>query len=368
VELSSRYTLPMLRFVLRRLLLSIPVLFGIIFAVFALARLLPGDPCIVALGERANPAACADFRVRYGLDEPIPVQFGIYLSDLAKGDLGTSIRFGRPVSEMLIERMPVTIELTLMALLFAVLLGIPLGVLAASRRNSIFDVATMIGANIGVSVPVFVLGLFLVFLFGVALRGTPFALPPGGRLSSGVELVPLAQTWGMTGLTGPLRGALDFISNMAIVNSILTGRWGVLADALRHLLLPMIALGTIPLSIIARMTRSSLLDVLGQDYVRTARAKGLSERLVVMRHALRNAILPVVTIIGLSLGGLLSGAVLTESIFGLTGVGRTVADAVLGRDYVVVQGLTLVIAVIYVVVNLIVDVSYGFLDPRIRLS
>jgi peptide/nickel transport system permease protein len=358
----------MLRFVLRRLLLSVPVLFGIIFAVFALARILPGDPCVVALGERATPAACADFRVRYGLDEPITTQFGIYLSDLSKGDLGTSIRFGRPVSEMLIERMPVTLELTLLALLFAVVLGVPLGVLAAAKRNSAFDVTTMIGANIGVSVPVFVLGLFLIFLFGVVLRGTPFALPPGGRLSSGVELIPLAERWGMTDLTGPLRGVLDFVSNMAIVNSLITGQWGTLGDALRHLVLPMIALGTIPLSIIARMTRSSLLDVLGQDYVRTARAKGLAERIVVMRHGLRNAILPVVTIIGLSLGGLLSGAVLTESIFGLTGVGRTVADAVLGRDYVVVQGLTLVIAVIYVVVNLIVDVSYGFLDPRIRLS
>lgn len=358
----------MLRFVVRRLLLTIPVLFGIVFVVFALARVLPGDPCVAALQERANPTTCAAFNARYGLDEPITTQFWIYLTDLSKGDLGESIQQGRPVSEILIERLPVTIELTLFALTLATLLGIVLGVISASRRNSAVDVGTMIGANIGVSTPVFVLGLILIWIFAVLLKDSPIVLPPGGRMTAGVNVTPLAESWGLTELTGPLRAVVDFFSNMFVVNSLITGQWGPLGDALRHLILPAVALGTIPLSIIARMTRSSLLDVLGQDYVRTARAKGLAERAVVLRHGLRNAILPVVTVIGLSLGGLLAGAVLTESIFGLSGIGKMITDGVTGRDYAVVQGLTLVTAVIYVLVNLVVDISYAFLDPRIRLQ
>lgn len=358
----------MLRFVVRRLLLTIPVLFGIVFVVFAIARLLPGDPCVAALQERADAATCEIFNARYGLDEPITTQFWIYLTDLSHGDLGDSIQQGRPVSEILIERLPVTIELTLFALTLASILGITLGVVSASRRNSAVDVGTMVGANIGVSTPVFVLGLILIWIFAVLLKGSPFVLPPGGRMTAGVTVVPLAETWGLTDLTGPLRSVVDFFSNMFVVNALITGQWGPLGDALRHLILPAVALGTIPLSIIARMTRSSLLDVLGQDYVRTARAKGLGERAVVLRHGLRNAILPVVTVIGLSLGGLLAGAVLTESIFGLSGIGKMITDGVTGRDYAIVQGLTLVTAVIYVVVNLIVDISYAFLDPRIRLQ
>ncbi len=358
----------MLRFVLRRLLLTIPVLFGIVFVVFALARLLPGDPCVAALQERANPATCATFNARYGLDQPIPAQFWIYLTDLGHGNLGDSISQGRAVSDILIERLPVTIELTLFALTLATVLGITLGVISASRRNSAADVGTMVGANIGVSTPVFVLGLILIWIFAVLLKGTPFALPPGGRLTAGLTVLPLTESWGLTGLEGPLRSVVDFVSNMYVVNSLITGQWGALGDALRHLILPAVALATIPLSIIARMTRSSLLDVLGQDYVRTARAKGLAERRVILRHGLRNAILPVVTVIGLSLGGLLAGAVLTESIFGLSGIGKMITEGVTSRDYAVVQGLTLVTAVIYVTVNLVVDVSYAFLDPRIRLQ
>jgi peptide/nickel transport system permease protein len=358
----------MLRFILRRLLLTIPVLFGIVFVVFALARVLPGDPCVAALQERATPEACALFNARYGLDQPIPVQFVIYLGDLSHGDLGNSISQGRPVSEILIERLPVTIELTLFALTLATILGITLGVISASRRNSAVDVGTMVGANLGVSTPVFVLGLILIWIFAVVLKNTPIVLPPGGRLTAGVSIVPLAESWGMTGQHGALRSLVDFVSNMYVVHSLITGQWGVLGDAVRHLILPAVALGTIPLSIIARMTRSSLLDVLGQDYIRTARAKGLGERGVILRHGLRNAILPVVTVIGLSLGGLLAGAVLTESIFGLSGIGKMITDGVTGRDYAVVQGLTLVTAVIYVTVNLVVDISYGFLDPRIRLQ
>jgi peptide/nickel transport system permease protein len=358
----------MLRFILRRLLLAIPVLFGVIFVVFALSRLIPGDPCRAQLGEKATPAVCEAFIHRYGFDQPIPVQFGVYLGSLAQGDFGTSIKYGRPVTTVLWERLPVTVELTIMALLFATVVGILLGVLSAARRNSIYDVVTMLFANIGISIPVFVLGLILAWLFGVVLRDSPISLPPSGRFTAGIVPVPLTEAWGLTGLQGPLRAIADFVSNTAILNALLTGQWKVMGDALRHMILPALALGTIPLAIIARMTRSSLLDVMGLDYIRTARAKGLSERLVILRHGLRNALLPVVTVIGLSLGGLLSGAVLTETIFNLAGVGRTLVDAITGRDYPVIQGMTLVTAVMYLVINLVVDVSYAYLDPRIRLS
>jgi peptide/nickel transport system permease protein len=226
----------------------------------------------------------------------------------------------------------------------------------------------MVIANMGVSIPVFVLGLFLAFIFAVLLKDTFFALPPTGRLSPGIQPTPIAVAWGMADLSGPPRTILDFIGNMYIVNAILTFNGQLFVDAFRHLILPAIALGTIPMAIIARMTRSSLLEVLGQDYVRTARAKGLAPRIVMFRHGLRNALLPVVTVIGLSIGALLSGAVLTETIFGLTGIGRTIYESITGRDYIVIQGFAVIVAFIYVIVNLIVDISYGFLDPRVRVS
>ena len=357
----------MLQFVLRRVLLSIPVLLGIIFLVFALARLLPGDPCIAALGERATEAICNDFVQRYGLDQPIPAQFVAYLGQLVTGDLGVSLRQGRPVSEILIERLPVTLELTMFALAFATIVGVTLGRLSATRRNSPVDVGTMVLANLGVSIPVFVLALLLAYFFAVGLRGTPFALPPSGQLSAGIGFVPLAEHWGLTDLTGFPRAVLDFLSGMKVTASLISGQWVVFLDALKHMILPMIALGTIPMAVIARMTRSSMLDVLGLDYVRTARAKGASDRIVTSRHAFRNALLPVVTVIGLSLGALLSGAVLTETIFLLPGIGRTLFEAITARDYITVQALTLVTAVFYLLINLIVDVSYAYLDPRIRL-
>ncbi|HLL22865.1 MAG TPA: ABC transporter permease [Kofleriaceae bacterium] len=380
----------MIRFVIRRLLLTIPVLLGIILIVFVVARVIPGDPCRAALGERATVTICNDFNARFGLNKPIvpglykvgqrfefradevaPTlldnQFTGYISQLARGDLGTSIRFGRPVGDLLMERLPLTVELTIVALLFAILVGVPLGIISAYRRNSKIDVTTMVFANLGVSIPVFVLGLVLAYLFAVTLKDTPFALPPSGRTAAGVAITPLAVRWGLEGLQGPLRGILDFVSNMYTLNFLFSFEFGKLIDALRHLILPAIALGTIPLAIIARITRSSLLEVLGLDYVRTAHAKGLGRRLVMVRHAMRNAMLPVVTVIGLQLGGLLSGAVLTESIFNLVGLGRTVVEAIEGRDYIIVQAVTLVVAVIYVAVNLIVDISYGLLDPRVRV-
>jgi len=354
------------QFILRRILVTIPVLLGIIFIVFALARLVPGDPCRAVLGERATDAICDDFIHRYGLDQPIPAQFVAYLQQLASGDLGVSIKHSQPVTQLLIERLPTTIELTIMAMIFAVSIGVPLGLISAYRHNSSADVGTMVFANLGVSTPVFVLGLLLAFLFAIVLKDTPFSLPPSGRLSSGVTVVPLATVWGLQDWTGLPREFLDFVSGLYIFTGIITGQFSAAADAFRHLILPAIALGTIPLAIIARITRSSLLEVLGLDYVRTARAKGLGERSVVLRHAARNALLPVVTIIGLQLGALLSGAVLTETVFNLAGVGRSLFEAITGRDYVVIQGFTLLIAIIYVVVNLAVDISYGFLDPRVR--
>ena len=354
------------RYISRRLLLAVPVLLGILFATFALARLIPGDPCRAILGEKATDQVCDAFMARYGLDKPIPIQFGIYLRDVLQGDLGTSVRFGRPVTELVVERLPVTIELALSALLVASIFGVTFGLISAYWRNSPIDLGTMVGANLGVSIPIFVLGLLLAYLFAVVLKDTPFALPPSGRLTAGTKVVSIAEAWGLENLTGPLRTLLDFVSQMYVVNGIVTFNWELAADAAKHLILPTLALATIPMAIIARMTRSSVLEVMGLDYMRTARAKGLNEFRVVFRHAMRNALLPIVTIIGLQLGALLSGAVLTETIFGLTGVGKSMYDAITARDYSVVQGFTLMIAVIFVFVNLIVDVSYAFLDPRIR--
>ena len=346
----------MTRFIVRRLLLSIPVLLGVVLLVFILARIIPGDPCVATYGEKANAAVCAAFNHRYGLDKPIIEQFVIYLGALLTGDLGTSVKYGRPVADVLLERLPMTVELTIMALTFATVFGLILGLSAAMRRNSAADVGTMVVANLGVSIPVFVLGLILAFTFAVLLKDTPLVLPPSGRLSPGVSVVPLATTWGLESWTGPPRVILDFISRMYILHGLLTANWALFTDAFRHLILPAVAVGTIPLAIIARMTRSSLLEVLGLDYVRTARAKGVKERTVILRHGLRNAMLPVVTVIGLSLGALLSGAVLTETIFGLTGVGQTLFESINSRDYSIIQGATILVAVIYVVVNLVVDV------------
>jgi peptide/nickel transport system permease protein len=352
-----------LRFLIRRLLSAIPVLLGVVIVVFVLARIIPGDPCKAALGERATPEACAAFTAREGLDDPIPVQLGRYLNDLLHGDLGESVSQRRSVTSILVERLPTTVELSVAALFLAIVVGVPLGVIAARRRNSASDVVTMVGANIGVSIPVFWLGLMLQYLFAVTLKNTAIALPPSGRLTPGVIPPAFYETWGLHS-----NGVLEFLANLQLLNAVLQWRWDLYWDATRHLILPAVALATIPTAIIARMTRSSLLDALGLDYVRTARAKGLRESSVVTRHALRNSLLPVVTVIGLSLGTLVGGAILTETIFGLAGVGKTVFDAITARDYTVVQGFTLIIAVGFVIINLLTDVVYTFLDPRIRVS
>jgi len=345
-----------------------PVLLGILLVTFVITRLVPGDPCYVMLGEKATKAKCDDFKKRYGLDDSIPVQFIRYGGNLLQGNFGNSIMDGRPITDIIAERLPMTMELTFFAMLFSSVFGILLGVLSALNRNTWIDVATMLLANIGVSMPVFWLGLELAYVFALMLKGTPFFIPPSSRLSAGVSLVPLAKIWHLQNLTGLSRFLLSMLSNSAIMNGILTGNFTLVRDALWHLILPSVAVGTISLAIVARMTRSSLLEVLGLDYIRTARAKGLVARLVITKHALRNALIPIVTIIGIQIGGLLGCAILTETIFSLPGVGSRMVDGILARDYPIVQGFSFVIAIIFVFTNLIVDVSYAYLDPRIRLE
>ncbi len=358
----------MIQFLIRRLFLILPVLVGILLVTFTITRLVPGDPCYVMLGERATESTCNDFKARFGLDKSIPEQFGRYVLNLLKGDFGNSLKDRRPITTVIAERLPMTFELTFFAMIFSSTFGILLGVISALNRNSIIDTLTMLGANMGVSMPVFWLGLLLAYVFALVLKDTPFQLPPSGRLSSGISMAPLTKVWGIQDATGVKAFGLSFLSNSAILNGLLTSNYKLFFDALKHLILPAVAVGTISLSVIARMTRSALLDVLGQDFIRTARAKGLRYSVVIRRHALRNALIPIVTIIGLQTGGLLSGAVLTETIFSLPGVGSKMVEAILGRDYPVVQGFSVVIALIFVFTNLIVDASYAYLDPRVRVK
>ncbi len=359
----------MIQYTIRRVFMALPVVLAILIVTFALARAIPGDPCRAILGERATAETCARFAEERGLNKPIYEQFFIYLNNVLHGDLGTSIKFGRPVTDILLQRLPTTIELGMSAMFIAVIVGIPAGILSAVRRNSWIDVTTMIGANIGVSLPVFFLGLLLIYLFAVVLKDTPFALPPSGRLSPGVVPIPFYEVYNLTAEPDSTRLLFyDFLAKHYIFNSFITFDWVVFWDASKHLILPAIALSTIPLSILARMTRSSMLEVLGLDYMRTARAKGLPEQTVIMRHALRNALLPVVTVAGLQLAAILGGAVLTETIFGLAGVGLSVYEAITSRDFPIIQGFVIVIALIYVTFNLLVDLSYAVLDPRIRLN
>lgn len=358
----------MTTFILRRIALLIPVLIGVLLVTFIIVRLIPGDACVAMLGEKATREKCDDFKERYGLNDNIAVQFGRYLWNMAQGDLGMSIRFGRPVSNLIAERLPLTMELTFGAMIFSTTVGILLGIISALRRNSLIDTLTMMIANMGISMPVFWLGLLLAYFFAITLKGTAFALPPSSRLTAGTSLADIAKLWNIENPQGIKEFILIFLSDSLILNSLITGNWSLLWDGLRHLILPSVAVGTIPMAIIARMTRSSLLEVLGLEYIRTARAKGLIFRKVVTRHALRNAMIPIVTIIGLETGSLLSGAVLTETVFALPGVGTAMVQAILARDYPVVQGFTLVVGIVFIIVNLVVDISYAYLDPRIRLD
>lgn len=350
-------------------MLAIPVLIGIVLVVFFLIRAIPGDPCTAMLGERATVEACERFNAANGLDEPVFVQLGIYMKNIVTLNLGESVRFSRPVTQLIIERLPTTTELALSALAIAITVGVPLGIISARKHNTAIDAGTMAFANIGVSMPVFWLGLMLAYLFAVVLNGTPLELPPSGRLTAGVFSVPYYEAWGWDLQEGGFWSKFhEYVANHIIFNSFITAQWDVWKDAVRHMILPAVALSTIPLAIIARITRSSLLEAMNKDYIRTARAKGAKESRVVGRHALRNSMLPVVTIIGLQLGALLGGAILTETVFRLAGIGTALFDAITGRDYAVVQGFTVFIAAVYVIVNLLVDLSYGYLDPRIRVK
>ena len=356
----------MTQFIGRRLLLLLPVLFGILLLTFVLARSIPGDACFIMLGEKATPEKCFAFRERFGLNDALPVQFIRYVQNIVQGEFGVTLKDSRDVADIVAERLPMTIELTLFATAFSSLLGVSLGVISAVRHNSAVDVGAMVFANIGVSMPIFWLGLLLAYLFALTLSGTPFQLPPSTRLTSGSDLPPLMKVWGMEDATGIKRFLLLMLSNSVLLNSAIQGKWDIFGDALKHLILPTVTVGTVSLAIIARMTRGAMLDVLTQDFIRVARAKGLMERAVIMKHAFRNALVPIVTIIGLQFGGLLSGAVLTETTFNLPGVGTKLIDAILSRDYPVVQAFTVIVALGFVLVNIMVDISYAYLDPRIR--
>ena len=357
----------MIRYIVRRLILLVPVLLGISLVTFSMLRLIPGDPARVMLGEHATAEQIQAFKERMGLDDPLYIQYFRYLQNIARGDLGRAILTNEKVTKELMQRLPATFELTLGAMFVACLVGLIAGVIAAYYHNSFFDLLTMVGALVGVSMPIFWLGLLLMYLFGFKLK----LLPPSGRLTVGIELQPLREAYNLDRIfTGPwgakVLALTDFLSEFYILTSILTGNGKALLDALSHLVLPSLALGSIPMAMIARMTRSSLLEVLRQDYIRTARAKGLRERVVLFVHALKNALLPIVTVVGLETGLLLAGAILTETIFSWPGMGRLVVNRILARDYPSVQGSVLAIAVLFVFINLIVDISYAYLDPRIR--
>jgi peptide/nickel transport system permease protein len=334
----------LLRFIVRRLLLLVPILIGLSLLVFFWIRALPGGPAEALLGERATPEAVAAIERQYGLDQPVYVQYWHFVKKTASFDFGDSITSRQPVLEELRLRFPATVELAIAAMLFSTFLGIPLGFIAAKKHDTWIDHGSLFASLLGISIPIFFLAILLKYIFAVQLGW----LPTVGRLSVLIDL--------------------EHPTNFYVLDAILTGNWEALWDAIKHLILPAIALGTIPLAIIARITRAAVLDVQNEDYVRTARAKGVHPRAVDIRHVLRNALLPVSTIIGLQVGLLLSGAVLTETVFAWPGMGQWLVQAIEDRNYPVLQGGILFLALVFVLVNLIVDVSYAFINPRIRLS
>ena len=331
----------MLRFAIRRVIETVPVLVGVVSIVFLFLHLIPGDAALVLLGERANEASLTRIRSQLGLDQPLYVQYGRYVASLSRLDIGKSVRTNRPVIDEAMGRFPATIELALTALVISSVVGVSGGIIAGVGRGRFPDHIARVFSLLGVSIPIFWLGLVLIWVFAVQLHW----LPSDGRL---------AATTKYTQITG-----------FVMIDAIIQGNSALFFDALSHLTLPALALSTVPMAVTMRMTRSAMLEVLRADYIRTARSKGLRERVITIRHAFKNASLPVVTTIGLQVGFLLSGAILTETIFSWPGIGRWVFESILNRDYPIVQGMSLIIAVIFVVVNLIVDLVYGALDPRI---
>lgn len=334
----------MFKYILKRFLSLFPVLIGITLLVFTLLHLIPGDPAVVLLGERATPEQIESLRQQLGLNQPLPIQYFKFLFNVIRFDFGKSIISGIPIIDEIKTRWPATFELSVAAMLIALILGIPAGIFAAIRKNSWLDNLLMSSSLIGVSLPVYWLGLLLIYLFAVNLQ----LLPPSGRISveAGFNFQP--------------------ITGFYLLDSLLRLDINTLQDVLSHLILPAITLGTIPLAIIARITRSAMLEVLSQDYIRTARAKGVPEYFVILKHALKNAFLPISTTIGLQFGTLLGGAILTETIFSWPGIGSWIYEGILARDYPVVQGGVIFVSVTFVLINLLVDLSYTFLDPRIE--
>lgn len=334
----------MLAYILRRIMIMIPTLLGVTVIVFLMLHATPGDPAELLLGERATTESLEQLREHLGLNKPLHVQYGLFLSRLLKGDLGETIWTRQKVWTEVKQRFPATIELSLVALFISCFAGMILGIISATKQYSLFDYASMIGALAGVSMPIFWLGLVFMLIFSLNLGW----LPLSGRLSISVDL--------------------EVITNFYILDAILTRNWPAFKDAVWHIIMPAVTLSTIPTAIVARMTRSAMLDVLRQDYIKTAKAKGLSQLKVIFKHALRNAMIPVVTTIGLQFGVLLGGAILTETIFAWPGVGKWMYDAVMQRDYMVIQGGTLFIAGLFVVINLFVDLLYAVINPRISIQ
>ena len=334
----------MIGYIIKRLLWAIPTLLGVSILVFFMVHLAPGDPALVMLGEHANKESVDALREQMGLNKPLIEQYLLFITSAIQGDFGISIISGEPVMDEFLERFPATVELSLVALTFATIVGLLAGIVSAVKRYSLFDYISMSTALAGVSMPVFWLGLMLIYFFSVNLGW----LPVSGRLGYEFDI--------------------DEVTGFYLIDSILMQDYEAFWDACRHLILPALALGTIPMAIIARMTRASMIEVLKEDYIRTAKAKGCTRRQVIMVHALKNALMSVITVIGLMLGTLFAGAILTETTFSWPGIGKWLVNAVNQRDFPIIQSTTLIIATIFVVVNLIVDLLYAVVNPRVRLA
>ena len=334
----------MISYIIKRLLWAIPTLLGVSILVFSMVHMVPGDPALVMLGEHANKESVDILREQMGLNKPLWEQYYLFVSNAITGDFGISLASGEPVIDEFMERFPATVELALFAIIFSIIIGLFAGIISAVKRYSIFDYAAMSTALAGVSMPVFWLGLMLIYFFSVELAW----LPVSGRLGYKFDI--------------------ETITGLFLIDSLLVNDTQAFWDALKHLILPSIALGSIPMAIIARMTRASMIEVLKEEYIRTAYAKGCTKMQVIMIHALKNALLPILTVIGLMVGTLFAGAVLTEMTFSWPGIGKWLINAVNQRDFPIIQSTTLIIASMFVVVNLIVDVLYAVVNPRIRLS
>lgn len=334
----------MISYIIKRLLWAIPTLLGVSILVFSMVHLAPGDPALVMLGEHANKASVDALREQMGLNKPLIEQYWLFISSAVQGDFGISIISGEPVIDEFLDRFPATVELSLVALTFATIVGLFAGIISAVKRYSLFDYLSMSTALAGVSMPVFWLGLMLIYFFSVNLGW----LPVSGRLGYEFDI--------------------DHVTGFYLIDSLLMKDYEAFWDACRHLMLPALALGTIPMSIIARMTRASMIEVLKEDYIRTAKAKGCTKSQVIMIHALKNALMPVITVIGLMLGTLFAGAILTETTFSWPGIGKWLVNAVNQRDFPIIQSTALIIATIFVIVNLIVDLLYAVVNPRVRLA